>query len=53
MLPVRFLFIFVALAVCFLFPACRSPKSSARLYEGDGPSIRFNESHAGGPVGSY
>lgn len=34
--------------------ACRSaPKSSARIYEGNAPSIKFHESHAGGPIGSY
>jgi hypothetical protein len=38
----------------FALSACRStPKPSTRLYEGDAPTIRFHESHAGGPVGSY
>ncbi len=50
---VRFLFLSLVFAACAVLVACRSSKSSARIYEGDGPGIRFNESHVGGPVGTY
>jgi hypothetical protein len=42
--------ILLVLASCLLLAACRSNKSSARIYEGDAPSIRYGESHAGGPM---
>jgi uncharacterized protein YceK len=40
----------LALASCVVLAGCRSTKSSARIYEGDGPTIRYGEYHAGGPV---
>ena len=53
--PVRILIVFLLLLGAVLgLGACRSaPKSSARIYEGNSPSIKFHESHAGGPIGSY
>ena len=51
---VRYFLLVLLLVASFVLSACRSaPKSSARIYEGDGPSIHYGESHAGGPVGSY
>jgi hypothetical protein len=47
---VRYLFLALVVAFGFTLAACRSTKSSARIYEGDGPNIRFDSSHAGGPV---
>jgi ABC-type uncharacterized transport system auxiliary subunit len=47
---VRYLFLALALAFAASLAACRSSKSSARIYEGDGPNIKFDSSHAGGPM---
>ncbi len=47
----RHFLLLLLVSVGFGFSACHSaPKSSARIYEGDGPSITFGESHAGGPL---
>jgi hypothetical protein len=47
----RLIVLILLVSAGFVFSACRSaPKSSARLYEGDGPSITYSESHAGGPL---
>ena len=53
--PVRILIVFLLLLGAVLgLAACRSaPKSSARIYEGNAPSIKYHESYAGGPIGSY
>ncbi len=43
-----------ALAGCSLFSK-KKPESSARMYEGDSPSIRYNDEpeSAGGPLSTY
>lgn len=51
---VRILIVSLLLGAVLGLASCRSaPKSSARIYEGNAPSIKYHESHAGGPIGSY
>jgi hypothetical protein len=47
----RIILLLALAAAAFSIPACKSsPKSSARIYEGDGPNIQFSESRVGGPA---
>lgn len=51
---VRYLLLLSLLTSCLLASACSSnPKASARIYEGDSPTIRYAPSHAGGPQSVY
>lgn len=50
--PVRIFLLVLPLAI--LFPGCAfKPKSEARIYDGDAPTIRYAPSTAGGPQSVY
>ncbi|MEP6668759.1 MAG: hypothetical protein ABJF10_06380 [Chthoniobacter sp.] len=54
LLPLFLLMMLVALSGCSLFHK-KKPESSAHLYEGDAPTLRFNDKpeSAGGAVNPY
>jgi len=54
LLPLFCLAVLLTLPGCSLFHK-KKPESSSHLYEGDGPSIRFNDKpeNAGGAINTY